>query len=79
MLVCTRPLLQTPRLLKLLHEFVSEMERGLVEDTSSVKMIPSYVTALPTGKEAGLVRGSILHTGRHTALSRAQICQASYN
>jgi hexokinase len=48
-------LCQTPRLLKLLNDFILEMERGLSDEESSMKMIPSYVTNLSTGREAGPV------------------------
>ena len=42
------------RLQRLIVDFVGEMHRGLRgEPGASIKMIPSYVTALPTGAEAG--------------------------
>lgn len=42
------------RLQRLIADFVHEMHRGLRgEPGASIKMIPSFVTALPTGAEAG--------------------------
>lgn len=42
------------RLLTILNNFLSEMHAGLRGDKhASIKMIPSYVTGLPTGREKG--------------------------
>ena len=56
-------LLQKTRLLKLLNDFLLEMDRGLSDEESSIKMIPSYVTQLATGTEAGAVSIFLLHQG----------------
>jgi len=45
--------IRTPRLLKLLNDFILEMERGLSGEESSMKMIPSFVSNLATGRETG--------------------------
>lgn len=47
--------MKTDRLKVLLNDFVKEMERGLAGEESSLKMIPSFVTELPTGEECGTV------------------------
>jgi hypothetical protein len=39
----------------IMNNFLGEMANGLRGDPSSIKMIPSYVTALPQGKETGSV------------------------
>jgi Hexokinase len=44
--------------MKLLNDFIAEMDRGLSGEESSIKMIPSYVTQLAAGDEAGHVRVS---------------------
>lgn len=36
-----------------MNSFIDEMRRGLCGEESSIKMIPSYVTSLPTGSETG--------------------------
>eukprot|EP01138_Halocafeteria_seosinensis_P002329 gb/GECG01002386.1/.p1 GENE.gb/GECG01002386.1/~~gb/GECG01002386.1/.p1 ORF type:complete len:1013 (+),score=120.11 gb/GECG01002386.1/:1-3039(+) len=45
--------LQTDRLKTLMNDFLEEMDRGLAGEESSLKMIPSFVTEMPTGKETG--------------------------
>jgi hexokinase len=49
--------------MKLLNDFIAEMDRGLSGEESSMKMIPSYVTQLAAGNEAGHVRHCWLDTG----------------
>ena len=48
--------------MKLLNDFLLEMERGLAGEESSMKMITSYVTQLATGTEAGRVGRYLLHS-----------------
>ena len=45
--------LSTQRLRSLVENFLGEMTAGLAGAASSMKMIPAFVTALPSGKEAG--------------------------
>jgi glucose-6-phosphate 1-dehydrogenase len=45
--------LSTQRLRSLVENFLGEMTAGLAGAPSSLKMIPSFVTALPTGSEGG--------------------------
>jgi glucose-6-phosphate 1-dehydrogenase len=48
--------LPADRLEDIAADFTAEMERGLAGDAaSSIKMIPSYVTDVPTGQESGRV------------------------
>eukprot|EP00999_Lentomonas_sp_LEN2_P001936 NODE_308_length_1672_cov_86.117799_g276_i0.p1 GENE.NODE_308_length_1672_cov_86.117799_g276_i0~~NODE_308_length_1672_cov_86.117799_g276_i0.p1 ORF type:complete len:493 (-),score=90.39 NODE_308_length_1672_cov_86.117799_g276_i0:53-1531(-) len=43
------------KLREIMRAFLSEMEDGLTLRGSSMKMLPTYVTELPTGKETGQV------------------------
>jgi len=43
------------KLYDIMRHFIHEMELGLTETGSSMKMIPSFVERLPTGKERGTV------------------------
>ena len=45
--------LTTPRLAAMADAFLSEMGAGLRGEPSSIKMIPSFVTGLPSGAETG--------------------------
>ena len=54
---CVRATRQMPRekCEALKAGFRASMERGLAGEESDLKMLPSFVTALPTGAEAGTV------------------------
>ena len=45
--------LSTPRLVQLVGAFLTEMSHGLAGEPSTIKMIPSFVTGLPSGVEVG--------------------------
>ena len=47
--------LDRDRLVAVIDSFLGEMKRGLGSHSSSIKMIPSYVNALPAGTETGSV------------------------
>ena len=47
--------LPTERLVTILNNFLGEMNRGLAGEPSTIKMIPSFVTGLPSGQETGSV------------------------
>jgi hexokinase len=45
--------LSTARLRAIAAAFLADMRRGLAGEPSQIKMIPSFVTAVPTGRETG--------------------------
>lgn len=47
--------LSRDRLLAIMNHFLSEMEAGLAGTPSSIRMIPSFVTEVPTGVETGTI------------------------
>lgn len=47
--------LSKDRLVQILNNFIGEMKKGLDGEPSTIKMIPSFVTALPSGSESGSV------------------------
>jgi len=47
--------LSKEQLLRVINNFLGEMAHGLKGDISSIRMIPSFVTGLPTGTETGTV------------------------
>ncbi len=43
----------TDRMDKVVQQFIDEMSKGLRHDAATVRMLPSYVTNVPTGQETG--------------------------